>query len=268
MKLNFNIVFNFHSCHLVSMSPWPIFTSLSLFSLFFCFIDFFVNNFFGVYMISSFFFLFMNLYCWFSDIIMESSYMGFHSKLVIQGLVMGFLLFIITEIMLFFSFFWSFLYNSYIPDVELGVNWPPLGLKCVNYLSVPLLNTLILISSGFFLTWGHFSLMEGNYSNSFMMIFLTIIFGLYFMFVQLYEYNEMFFNISDSVYGSLFFLMTGFHGMHVLVGVVFLIICLGRLYCCHFSSVRMKGFEFGSWYWHFVDVVWLLLYIIVYVWSV
>lgn len=132
---------------------------------------------------------------------------------------------------------------------------------------VPLLNTIILLTSGISVTWSHHSLLNNNFKQFFFSLFITLILGLYFSILQLYEYLDSSFNISDSSYGSIFFLFTGFHGLHVLIGTIFLFICFFRILFIHFSLNHHFGFEAAAWYWHFVDIVWLFLYIFIYWWG-
>nr|BBB16303.1 cytochrome oxidase subunit 3 [Pagurus sp. D20M] len=136
-----------------------------------------------------------------------------------------------------------------------------------NPFQIPLLNTIILLSSGATVTWSHHAIMEGKHKQSLQSLMLTVILGLYFTALQAFEYIEAPFTIADSVFGATFFVATGFHGLHVIIGTSFLLVCLIRLYKCHFSSMHHFGFEAAAWYWHFVDVVWLFLYIFIYWWG-
>lgn len=207
------------------------------------------------------------LYFWLKDVVRESTYQGFHTKRTLHGLKMGFILFIVSEILLFFSFFWAFFHSSLSPAIEIGVQWPPLGIHALNPFSVPLLNTAILLSSGATVTWAHHSLVSGNKDQAVKGLSLTVFLGVIFTMLQVFEYVEAPFSMADSVYGSTFFIATGFHGFHVLVGTIFLFICLTRLNSFHFTTSHHFGFEAASWYWHFVDVVWLFLYICIYWWG-
>lgn len=142
-----------------------------------------------------------------------------------------------------------------------------MGIEIFNPFKTPLLNTIILISSGISVTWAHHSLINKNFNQTFLRLLLTIILRIYFSILQLFEYNEAPFNISDSTYGTTFFIATGFHGIHVFIGTLFLSICLIRHYNHHFSPTHHFGFEAAIWYWHFVDIIWLLLYISIYWWG-
>ncbi len=177
------------------------------------------------------------------------------------------ILFIVSEIMFFFAFFWSYFYFSFNPGYILGCIWPPLYLQVINPFEIPLLNTVLLLTSGAALTWSHHCILLGCKIKSLFALFLTIFLGIIFTLFQVYEYLVAPFSISDSVFGSIFYLTTGFHGFHVFVGTIFLIVCFFRLFLDHFSKQQHFGFEAAAWYWHFVDIVWILLFIIYYIWG-
>nr|AXS66155.1 cytochrome c oxidase subunit 3 [Tenebrionoidea sp. 3 KM-2017] len=255
-----------HPFHLVNVSPWPILASFSTLTLMLGIIKWFHllnNNLMLISMIT----LIIISYQWWRDITREGTFQGYHSMKVSIGLKWGMILFITSEVFFFLSFFWSFFHNSLTPSIEIGLMWPPLNISPFNPLQIPLLNTLILISSGLTVTWAHHALMENNYTQSLQGLFFTVILGLYFTMLQAYEYMESSFSISDSSYGSSFFMATGFHGIHVIIGTTFLLICLMRHINNHFSMIHHFGFEAAAWYWHFVDVVWLFLYISIYWWG-
>jgi len=201
---------------------------------------------------------------WWRDIIREATFENIHTKQVIQGLKLGIILFITSEVFFFLSFFWAFFHRSLSPDIFIGVQWPCKGIKAFNPIRIPLINTIILLSSGITLTASHHFLILGNKKNSIKFLFYTIILGAYFTFLQFVEYKEASFSISDSVYGATFYIATGFHGIHVIIGSLFLFTCFIRLIKRHFSSTHHFGFEAAAWYWHFVDVVWIFLYIWIY----
>jgi len=257
-----------HRFHLVSSSPWPFFTSimallmtLSLVMLFHSYEKIFIIFFLSVFcliILSNF---------WFRDIIREATFLGDHTTKVQLSIRFGFILFIVSEIMFFFSFFWAFFHSSFAPTFSIGDVWPPFGITLLDPLDIPLLNTGLLLLSGAAITWSHHCLLNNNLIESFRALILTIFLGVLFTEFQFLEYLEASFDISDSIYGSTFFILTGFHGMHVLIGTIFLFVCLIRLYLCHFSKSRHFGYEAAAWYWHFVDVVWLFLYITIYWWS-
>nr|QUB07194.1 cytochrome c oxidase subunit 3 [Syneta adamsi] len=258
--------FKNHPFHLVDVSPWPLMGALGAMTLMTGLIQWFhmYNN---HLLILGLLITCLVMYQWWRDITRESTYQGLHTFKVTIGLRWGMILFITSEVFFFLSFFWGFFHSSLSPSIELGMKWPPMGIMTFNPLEIPLLNTIILLSSGLTVTWAHHSMMENNYTQSLQSLLLTVILGLYFTLLQAYEYIEAPFTISDSVYGSSFFMATGFHGLHVIIGTTFLLICLIRLYMNHFSSIHHFGFEAAAWYWHFVDVVWLFLYISIYWWG-
>lgn len=167
----------------------------------------------------------------------------------------------------FFSFFWAFFHRRLSPSPELGRIWPPVGIQPFNPFNIPLLNTAILLASGATVTWAHHRLIHSEHSEAIFRLLVTISLGVYFTALQAFEYIEASFSIADSVYGSTFFVATGFHGLHVLIGTTFLLVCFFRLAKAHFSPDHHFGFEAAAWYWHFVDVVWLFLYISIYWWG-
>nr|QXE46448.1 cytochrome c oxidase subunit III [Cephalcia yanqingensis] len=255
-----------HPFHLVDSSPWPLLASsgtmISLMGLI---------KWFHMYMINLFILgmsiMMLIMLQWWRDVVRESTYQGHHTSVVIKGLRLGMILFIISEVFFFISFFWAYFHSSLSPNIEIGMNWPPSGITTFNPFQIPLLNTIILISSGITVTWAHHCIMESNTSQTNQSLLITVILGIYFSMLQLYEYFEASFTIADSIYGSTFFISTGFHGIHVMIGTQFLLICLIRNYFNHFSKFHHFGFEAAAWYWHFVDVVWLFLYIMIYWWG-
>ncbi|YP_002221529.1 cytochrome c oxidase subunit III (mitochondrion) [Hydra vulgaris] len=256
----------YHPFHLVNPNPWPFCISMGVLYLTLNTVAYFHKGFYYPLLLS-FILIILFMILWFTDIFVESSLEGAHTKLVLTGLKLGFILFIISEILFFFSFFWAFFHSSLSPSVEIGINWPPLGIITLNPFSIPLLNTIILLSSGVSVTWCHHSLIQKNRNQSLISLIITITLGLLFTFLQALEYLESNFCISDSVYGSIFFVATGFHGIHVIIGTIFLSVCLLKIYFSHFTNSRHFTFEAASWYWHFVDVVWLFLYICIYWWG-
>jgi len=204
---------------------------------------------------------------WFWDVIVEGTYEGHHTKVVQKGLRYGMLLFIVSEVMFFFAFFWAFFHSSLSPNIEIGAVWPPKGIVPFDPWKIPLLNTIILLTSGASVTWAHHALVAGNRVEVIDGLLLTIILGAIFTMFQAYEYAHAFFTITDTVYGSVFYLATGFHGFHVIVGTLFLLACLIRHFNYHFTNTHHFGFEAAAWYWHFVDVVWLFLFISIYWWG-
>nr|AXS65465.1 cytochrome c oxidase subunit 3 [Cucujoidea sp. 39 KM-2017] len=255
-----------HPFHLVDVSPWPLLGSLSAMSFMMGLIKWFhmYNNNLLLFSIMT---MLLIMFQWWRDIVREGTFQGHHTLKVTLGLKWGMILFITSEVFFFISFFWSFFHNSLAPSIEIGMQWPPMGIIPFNPMEIPLLNTLILLTSGLTVTWAHHSLMENNYNQTLQGLMLTVILGIYFSILQGYEYIEAPFTIADSVYGSSFFMATGFHGLHVIIGTTFLLVCLIRHIFNHFSNIHHFGFEAAAWYWHFVDVVWLFLYISIYWWG-
>nr|QNT26874.1 cytochrome c oxidase subunit 3 [Trigonopterus puspoi] len=255
-----------HPFHLVDPSPWPILGSLSVFSLMTGLIKWFHLNELNL-LILSLLTTGLIMIQWWRDIVRESTFQGLHTIKVAKGLRWGMILFITSEVFFFLAFFWAFFHASLSPSIELGMNWPPKGTTPFNPLEIPLLNTLVLLSSGLSITWSHHSLMENNFYQAILSLSATVLLGFFFTTLQIFEYSEAPFTIADSVYGSSFFMTTGLHGLHVIIGSIFLFICLVRMFFNHFSSAHHFGFEAAAWYWHFVDVVWLFLYLSIYWWG-
>lgn len=210
------------------------------------------------------FFLVVFRSLWWIEIHNESK-VGNHTNLSLDNLKLGMLFFILREVCFFGGFFWSFFHYSFVPSIDLGEIWPPFSLVAINPFSVPLLNTIVLLRRGATVTLSHINLVN-NYKGEFSLAF-TLLLGFYFTLLQVFEYYISGFTISDTVYGSIFFIATGFHGVHVLVGSIFLLICLIRLLLKHFRMFNHLGYEIAIWYWHFVDVVWLFLFSFIYWWS-
>jgi len=365
-KLNFrNKNFQDHYYHLVNASYWPflgsIFALNLLIGLTMWMHNYYLGGFFFLFAFSS---LLILSYAWWKDIVREGTFLGFHSMIVKKGLRIGMILFIISEIMFFFSFFWAFFHSSLNPSIVLGSVWPPIGIKVINPMHIPLLNTLILLTSGITLTWSHHRIkfrflfnriITKNYSDFYfyyplyifeykirdidwkyfeefydhydeftimdflvfedadllfihsiynyfnvnrsyiwdneeliefievdldwrdwsyylfleanLALLLTIFLGIEFTLWQLYEYYHAIFYIFDGVYGSTFYMTTGLHGFHVLIGTIFLIICFIRLINSHFNWKSHVGYESAIWYWHFVDVVWIIVFSCLYCWG-
>ena len=263
-----------HLYHIVNPSPWPFLVSISLFNVLAGFL-LWVNKYVigGNIVLVSFVILVFFVQFWFADIVREGSYEGKHTSFVQKGLKLGMILFIVSEIMFFFGFFWGYFHFSLSPAVEIGCLWPPYGIQIFDYLHIPLFNTFILLVSGVCVTWCHHNVISGKQTDehiieeSIIALIVTILLAVLFTFYQGLEYTEASFNISDSVYGTIFFVATGFHGFHVIIGTCFLTYCLFRLWQGHFGMKHHLGLEFAIWYWHFVDVVWLFLYVCVYWWA-
>nr|BBE15726.1 cytochrome c oxidase subunit 3 [Echiniscus testudo] len=255
----------FHPFHMVFMSPWPFISGNLLICAFFLFLLFF-NKFSLKYFVIIFMVFLLCLFNWWRDVMRESTMQGYHTTYVFSNMRYGMLLFIVSEIFFFISFFWSFFHSSLSPTFELGGFWPPPSTLSINPFDVPLLNTVILLSSGITVTLSHHFTINKNNSLSCMYLFITIMLGVYFTFTQLFEYYQTDFYLSDSSFGSCFFVATGFHGFHVIVGTLLLFFASLRFLKNHFNFFHHIGLESSIWYWHFVDVVWLFLFLFIYWW--
>nr|YP_009108129.1 cytochrome c oxidase subunit III [Araneus ventricosus]AIU45751.1 cytochrome c oxidase subunit III [Araneus ventricosus] len=256
----------FHPFHIVTISPWPLLMGFGVMSGVIGMIKMFMFMKLDL-LFMSFFIAVLVAIGWWRDVVRESTFQGFHSSNVLSGLMLGMILFIVSEIFFFLSFFWAFFHSSLNPTVELGVVWPPEGISAFSPFQIPLLNTVILLASGVSVTWAHQSILNENWKLAGQSLMMTWMLGIYFLGLQGFEYYMAEFSISDSVFGSVFFMATGFHGFHVIVGSLFLIVMWLRLIKGHFSSSHHFGFECAAWYWHFVDVVWLFLFSVVYWWG-
>ena len=219
--------------------------------------------------------LLFTFYVWWRDVIREATFEGHHSPVVQIGLRYGMTLFIASEVMFFAAFFWAFFDASLFPDEAIqearvaftGGVWPPKGTEVFAAFDLPFLNTMILLLSGCTVTWAHHCLIHGDRKGLIQGLALTILLGIAFTAVQAYEYTHAAFAFTDGIYSSTFYMATGFHGAHVLIGTCFLIVCLFRAMKGHFKPDHHFGFEAAAWYWHFVDVVWLFLFVCVYWWG-
>lgn len=254
--------------HLVDPSPWPILVSFSLLSLTLGAVMYMQGFTYGEYLLSLGFTLTVfGMILWFRDIITEGTYLGHHTIQVQKGLTIGVVLFIISEVFAFLSVFWAFFHSSLSPTIEIGGVWPPQGITPLDPFAIPLLNTILLLSSGAFVTYGHHALIQGDRKGAILGTLLTIIFAIIFTALQYYEYSESSFTMSDSVYGTVFYASTGLHGLHVIIGTLFILVGFIRIINYHLTDTHHQGHEAAILYWHFVDVVWLFLFIAVYYWG-
>jgi len=254
--------------HLVDPSPWPILVSFSLLSLTLGAVMYMQGFTYGGYLLSLGFTLTVfGMILWFRDIITEGTYLGHHTIQVQKGLTIGVVLFIISEVFAFLSVFWAFFHSSLSPTIEIGGVWPPQGITPLDPFAIPLLNTILLLSSGAFVTYGHHALIQGDRRGAILGTLLTIIFAIIFTALQYYEYSESSFTMSDSVYGTVFYASTGLHGLHVIIGTLFILVGFIRIINYHLTDTHHQGHEAAILYWHFVDVVWLFLFIAVYYWG-
>jgi cytochrome c oxidase subunit 3 len=257
-----------HPFHLVDPSPWPLFASLSAFTSTIGGVMYMHGYIGGGNLLSlGLIMICYSMFVWWRDVVREGTYEGHHTSFVQLGLRYGMILFIVSELMFFVAFFWAFFHASLSPTVEIGAVWPPKGIEVLNPWEVPFLNTVILLSSGAAVTWAHHAIVAGARNQAIYGLILTVILAILFTGLQALEYIEAPFTISDGVYGSTFYLATGFHGFHVFIGTVFLSVCLLRLTKFHFTKSHHFGFEAAAWYWHFVDVVWLFLFVAIYWWG-
>ena len=266
--INNSNTFALHPFHIVALSPWPILISISIFGMLASAAMWFNSlNGAGLGLLIGLTSVIVMMINWFGDITGESALIGLHTKIVAKAHVMGMGLFISTEAMFFFSIFWAFFHSALAPTVELGSEWPPAGIDAVNPLIIPLLNTGLLMSSGATVTYAHHSFFTGNRSAAIGGMILTLILAVVFTALQGYEYGVSEFTIADGAFGSCFYFSTGFHGMHVIVGTLMLAVAFARLLVYSVTREHHVGVEAGILYWHFVDVVWIFLYIFVYGWT-
>ena len=214
------------------------------------------------------------MYAWWADTIKEA-HAGDHTPVVSMHLRYGMIMFIVSEVMFFVAWFWAFFDAALFPAEAIqearvaytGGVWPPAGIAVLDPLHLPLFNTVTLLLSGTTVTWAHHALLEGDRKGLIWGLTLTVVLGIIFSAVQALEYAQAPFAFKESLYGATFFLSTGFHGFHVLIGTIFLVVCLVRALRGHFTEKQHFGFEAAAWYWHFVDVVWLFLFFAVYIWA-
>jgi len=257
-----------HPFHLVDPSPWPLLASFSAFIMVYG-LTLDMHGYLGGHYLFHFGHTLLSTiaFFWWEDIIREATLEGQHTANVQLGLRMGMLLFIVSEIMFFFAFFWAFFHFSFNPSIFIGGVWPPAFLTILSPWEIPLLNTIILLTSGATVTAAHHSIVWGSNKLSLIALLATIVLAIFFTLLQAIEYYTAPFSIYSTVYGSTFFMLTGFHGFHVFLGTNFLLVCYPRIVLNHFTKEHHFGFEAAAWYWHFVDVVWLFLFLTVYFWG-
>ena len=274
-----------HDYHIIDPSPWPLIGSIGAFVMAFGGIGWMqgmkgAESLFGLPITNPVMFLvglaivLYTMFGWWSDTIKEA-HEGHHTKVVSIHLRYGMIMFISSEVMFFVAWFWAFFDASLFADEAqqvahvafTGGQWPPLGIEVLDPMHLPLYNTIILLLSGTTLTWAHHALLHGDRKGLVNGLALTVVLGVLFSAVQAYEYVHAPFAFKESIYGSTFFMATGFHGFHVLVGTIFLIVCLIRAMKGDFTPKQHFGLEAAAWYWHFVDVVWLFLFFTIYVWA-
>lgn len=256
-----------HGYHLVTPSPWPLYAALSSFVLLVGVASYTHRiQQGGLLVILGLVLVLFSMIVWWRDVIREGTWQGNHTIIVQKGLRLGFALFILSEVMFFFSIFWAFFHSSLSPAIELGAVWPPIGLEILDPWKIPALNTLVLLMSGVTITLAHHGLIGKSGITNWGFL-LTVILAIFFTGLQIFEYISANFDIADGIYGTTFFFSTGFHGFHVFIGTCFIAVCWIRYNLNHFTATHHVGFESAAWYWHFVDVVWLFLFISIYWWG-
>jgi cytochrome c oxidase subunit 3 len=278
-----------HDYHLVNPSPWPLLGSLSVLVLALGGVNY-MKGLFGmekgtVWLLAlGFAMVGWVMIGWWREVIKEGKH-GDHTPVVSIGLRYGMILFIASEVMFFVGWFWSFFEFAIYHSARVGENWdaanplfaealakfgnwPPVGVETFDPFHLPLINTLILLLSGTTVTWAHHALQHDDRSGAKLGLLVTILLGMAFTALQVFEYSHAQFSFDGTLYGSAFFMATGFHGFHVIIGTIFLAVCLVRAIKGHFTPEQHVGFEAAAWYWHFVDVVWLFLFFAVYMWGI
>ena len=268
MLIEHRSIFQAHPFHLVSPSPWPVYTSICLLALTSAGVltmhTYFISSILVLLAVTS---VIYSMSLWFRDIISEATFLGNHTLAVQRGLNLGVALFIVSEIFFFLAIFWTFFHSAVSPNVELGAHWPPSGIETVNPFELPMLNTIILLASGFWVTYAHHSIIKGKRGGALYGLVLTIFLAFLFTTLQGKEYLISNFTFSDGTYGSIFYFGTGFHGFHVMIGTAYIAVGLWRVLVYHSTDNHHLGLESSILYWHFVDVVWLILFVSVYYWG-
>ena len=255
-----------HPWHLVDPSPWPVVGAISAGLLTSGTVVYMHKG--GPWlMIIGVLALLFTFFVWFRDVIREATFQGYHTGPVQVGMRYGMALFIASEVMFFSAWFWAFFNASLFPTAAIGGHWPPTGIIPFDPWELPFLNTLILLTSGVTVTWAHHALIENNRQHMLQGLALTILLGMTFTGIQAFEYSHAAFKFTGGIYPTTFFMATGFHGFHVIVGTLFLCVCFFRAYRGDFKPDHHFGFEAAAWYWHFVDVVWLFLFSCIYWWG-
>lgn len=253
-----------HGYHFVLPSIWPISVGFNVMLLMLTFIGYTNTGNYTSILFGLFFNLILLISVWFRDII-EEGIMGYHTVIVQKSLRLAMILFILSEAFFFLCFFWAYYHSFLSPDVMILGQWPPFGIRRPCAWGIPLLNTAVLLSSGVLVTWSRVELRRGNIIEAIVGLEWTIFCGVVFTLLQLHEYKVSDFGISDTVYGSTFFMLTGFHGFHVIIGTILLIVSAMRCVFGHFAIRHHTGFICAIWYWHFVDAIWIFVYFSLYV---
>ncbi|WP_169567781.1 cytochrome c oxidase subunit 3 [Sneathiella limimaris] len=255
-----------HDYHLVDPSPWPALASISAFVAAIGAVMWMHDKGYAVFTIGMIL-LCYTAFAWWRDVVKEGEHQGYHTPVVQLGLRYGMIMFIASEVMFFVAWFWAYFNAALFPTEAIGAVWPPEGIEVFDPWHLPFVNTLILLTSGTTVTWAHHALQHGDRKGLIQGLTLTVILGVVFSIVQGYEYSHAAFAFDETVYASTFYMATGFHGAHVIIGTIFLLVCLIRAAKGHFTANHHFGFEAAAWYWHFVDVVWLFLFVAIYWWG-
>lgn len=207
------------------------------------------------------------MFFWWKDVIFETVKEKVHNPITEISMRYGMALFIASEVMFFVAFFWAYFNAAIFPTEAIGFKWPPESIEVIDPFDLPFMMTMILLLSGCTVTWAHHAVLEGKQNELVKALGLSVFLGVFFLGFQVYEYTHVTFGFTDGIYASTFYMATGFHGFHVLIGTIFLAVCWIRSMKGHFSVEKHFGFEAAAWYWHFVDVVWLFLFIAIYWWG-
>lgn len=255
--------------HIVAPSPWPVVLSFSLCSVALT-LALTMHGYIGNtnILFLSLFVLLSSIILWFRDIVAEGTYLGDHTLAVRKGINIGFLLFVLSEVLIFITLFWAYFHSAINPDVILGQLWPPVSIEPVKPIELPLLNTIILLSSGVTITYSHHALITGNRKLALNGLFITLWLIIIFVLCQFIEYTNAMFTITDGVYGTVFYAGTGLHFLHMVMFIFMLAVCYWRIRNYHFTINHHVGFETTVIYGHLLDVIWLFLYVIIYWWGV
>lgn len=253
---------------LLTPSPWPLFSSFAVLLMltgFAAFVNYYVSGLFCFLL--GVFFVILAFIFWCRDLIREMTFLGRTSMLIEANLKWAFWFFILSEALLFFSFFWAFFHSSLEPVIQLGAMWPPLESIEMNSLQIPVNNTLFLLASGVALTWAQYGVIGGQFKEVIFGFIVLFVYAIYFMLSQWHEYVVAFHQVNDSVFGSSMYILTMFHGGHVLIGSIFLFVCFVRFLLGHFQPVNYLALTLAAWYWHFVDVIWVVVFLWIYLWG-
>ncbi|MGE4279834.1 MAG: cytochrome c oxidase subunit 3 [Magnetospirillum sp.] len=255
-----------HPFHLLNPSPWPLMAAIGAFILAYGAVHWFHDRDSTLWMWVGLAAVAATAFLWWRDVVKEARHDHAHTHEVRHGLRMGMVLFIASEVMFFVAFFWAFFHGALMTNPSV-TQWPPEGIEPLHTWSLPFINTLILLTSGATVNWAHHGVREGKTNKVVLGLLASVALGGLFLSLQMVEYGEATFKFTEGVYPSVFYMATGFHGFHVFVGVCFLAVCAVRARKGHFTPDHHVGFEAAAWYWHFVDVVWLFLFVWVYWWG-